>query len=72
MIVQEFEDASIALTAWCQSQDITPFDCVMLLEYTMARMIVENMTSPEDMEAKLKLCDDTIRSFIQFIKVHAK
>lgn len=70
MTMQELDDASIALTAWCKSQSIHPADGVLLMEYTIARMIVENRKSAKDEETKIDLCSKIIQTFVTYVKAH--
>ena len=53
-----------ALKQWFISQEIEPHQGMVLLCRFAAYMIVDNATSAENIERKLKLCDATIRAFI--------
>lgn len=67
--IKELDDAAIAIVAWLKSQDIRPGDGVILMEYTIARMIVQNMKGPKDLEEKLALVNDSLRKFIHIVRL---
>lgn len=67
--IKELDDAAIAMVAWFKSQDLHPGNGVMLMEYIIARMIVQNMKSPKDMEEKIALVNDSLRKFIHIVRL---
>lgn len=69
---QKLEDASHAMGRWMQSQGLLPADGVMLAEWFIARMIIDNATNPQDIERKICLQDSTLRTFTKIIQVGVK
>jgi hypothetical protein len=60
----DLDDAAMALRNWFRSQDIDPYEALMIMEYFIARMILQNGKGAADIEKKINLIDTSIRRII--------
>ena len=67
-IAKDLEDASMAMQEWFKSQDLSPADAMVVIAYFSARMIINNMSSDQDMEEKIQVGVYSIRECINILK----
>lgn len=60
--------ATNALLDWFKSQEIAPFDSIIIMEFYIARMIVQNKNNGGSTEDKIKTLADNIYELVPFIE----
>jgi len=65
---EKIDACSIALCEWFKSQDLEVCDAVMLMQWTQARLILENSEGPLDTARKIELAQHTLIKFLLMIK----